>query len=260
MADATALGVPVSAELAEDWVDRWERQQERYAVEREERFTVITDAVEQVVGSRERPLIVDLGSGPGSLAARISARLKHAEIVAVDIDPLLLALGRVHHREAARYVEVVIGQADWLKALALDRPVDAVVSTTALHYPSAGTLLGIYRDLAGALRPGGILVNGDHLVPEEPELAALATAVGRRRAGRRGVDEIEDWSAWWTAIGRIPEFTHLLAARERQLPPCEGDGNGLSAAQHGELLREAGFRQVGSVWQYGISSVLVALR
>lgn len=41
------------------------------------------------------------------------------------------------------------------------------------------------------------------------------------------------------AAGRVPEFADLLTARERQLPPTDGAGNGLSAARHGELLREA---------------------
>jgi SAM-dependent methyltransferase len=258
--DPTRVGTQLSAALAETWVERWERQQERYAVEREERFTVIADVVEQVVGDQKRPLIADLGSGPGSLSARLAARLPHAEVIAVDIDPLLLALGRARHPEVARFVEVTIGRGDWLDALALDRPLDAVVSTTALHYPSPDALLGIYRDLAGALRPDGVLVNGDHLVPEEPGLAELAAAVGRRGSQRRGPTSAEDWSAWWAAVARIPEFDDLLAARERQLPPCDGDGNGLSAARHCELLRVAGFRQVGSVWQYGMSAVLVAVR
>ncbi|MFE6054237.1 class I SAM-dependent methyltransferase [Kitasatospora sp. NPDC056446] len=250
----------VDAALAETWVERWERQQERYAVEREERFTVVADVVEQVVGDRARPLVADLGSGPGSLSARIAARLPDAEIIAVDIDPLLLALGRAGHPGISRWVETLIGRPGWLDALGLDRPLDAVVSSTALHYPPARTLLGIYRDLAGALRPGAVLVNADHLIPEEPPLAELALAIGRRRSQRRGVGTAEDWSQWWAAAGRIPEFADLLAARARQVPPSDGDGNGLSAAQHAELLLEAGFRQAGSVWQYGTSSVLVALR
>ncbi|WP_369184995.1 trans-aconitate 2-methyltransferase [Streptomyces sp. Y1] len=89
--------MPVDAALAETWIERWERQQERYAVEREERFTVVADVVEQVAGHRPRPLVADLGSGPGSLSARIAARLPEAEVLAVDIDPLLLALGRARH-------------------------------------------------------------------------------------------------------------------------------------------------------------------
>ncbi|MFJ9694016.1 class I SAM-dependent methyltransferase [Kitasatospora sp. NPDC101183] len=252
--------MPVDAALAETWIERWERQQERYAVEREERFTVVADVVEQIAGDRERPLVADLGSGPGSLSARVAARLPHAEVVAVDIDPLLLGLGKALRPQVTRWVETLIGRPGWLDALALDRPLDAVVSSTALHYPPPETLLEIYRDLAGVMRPGAVLVNADHLVPEEPSLAELALAVERRCSQRRGGANSEDWSQWWDAAARIPEFAELLAARERQLPPSEGDGNGLSAARHADLLLRAGFRQAGPVWQYGTSAVLVALR
>ncbi|WP_329561433.1 class I SAM-dependent methyltransferase [Kitasatospora sp. NBC_01266] len=243
-----------------DWVERWERQQERYAVDREERFTVIADVVERVTDGQQCPLLVDLGSGPGSLSARLAARLPRARIIAADVDPLLLELGRAQHAEAVRFVEVLIGRPGWIEALGLERPLDAAVSSTALHYPRPERLREIYRDLAGVLRPGGVLVNGDHLVPEDPVLAGLAELVGRRHAGRHGVDEAEDWTTWWAEAGRNPAFADLLSARELRPAPAAGDGNGLSAAQHEQLLREAGFRHVGPVWQYGNSCVLVAVR
>ncbi len=39
-----------------------------------------------------------------------------------------------------------------------------------------------------------------------------------------------------------------------------GSDNGLTAQQHTELMRKAGFEAVGCVWQYGHSCVLVAVR
>ncbi|MFF7636118.1 class I SAM-dependent methyltransferase [Kitasatospora sp. NPDC008050] len=250
----------VSTALAETWVRRWERQQERYAVDREERFAVIADLVERVTRGQRSPLVVDLGSGPGSLAVRLVARIPSARIVAVDIDPLLLELGRTHAPQAARYVEALIGGEDWIAALGLDRPVDAAVSTTALHYPEPERLRAIYRELAGVLRPGGVLVNGDHLAPADPAIAALATAVGHCRTRRQGAGDGEDWAGWWAEVRRVPEFAELLAARAARTAPGSGDGNGLSAQHHEDLLREAGFRHVGVVWRCGASAVLVAVR
>lgn len=252
----------LSMATAERWVTRWERQQEHYAVDREERFSVIGDVVQHVTRDQDRPLIVDLGCGPGSLAARLAARLATARIIAADIDPLLLELGRTHHPDAARYVEVMIGRPGWIEALGLDRQLDAAVSTTALHYPSSGALQRIYQDLASVLRPGGVLVNGDHLVPEEPAIAALTGVVGRGRAHRVGAGEAEDWAAWWAAARQDAELADLFDARTRRPDPAdaEGDGNGLTLHQHIRLLREAGFRHAGPVWRCGDSCVLVAIR
>src|ERR671931_2332812 len=174
----------VSMATAKAWVERWELQQQRYAVDREERFTVIADVVEHVTDGRARPLLLDLGCGPGSLAARLAERLPEAEIVAVDMDPLLLELGRTHHAGAARYVDTVIGDDGWTGALELGRPLDAAVSTTALHYLPEPTLLDTYRRLAALLRPGGALVNGDHFPEDVTRCSELTAHVGRRRAER----------------------------------------------------------------------------
>ncbi|MEU9579329.1 class I SAM-dependent methyltransferase [Streptomyces chilikensis] len=253
----------VSMSTARRWVERWELQQQRYAVDRETRFTVVTDVVEDVAGARERPLLLDLGCGPGSLAVRLAARLPHAEIVAVDMDPLLLELGRTHRPDAARYVDAVIGADGWTDALALDRPVDAAVSTTALHCLPERALTAVYRELARRLRPGGALVNGDHFPAEDPWCARLAAALGRRFAERSRTGGHDDWESWWRDAALEQEFAGLLELRERrrtELGGSAGGGNGLGAARHAALLRRAGFARAGLVWQYGDSGVLVALK
>ncbi|MGP3689774.1 class I SAM-dependent methyltransferase [Streptomyces sp. IBSNAI002] len=248
----------VTARTAARWVERWERQQQRYAVDREERFTVITDVVERMTAGRAAPLVLDLGSGPGALAARLAGRLPDAEVLAVDADPLLLELGRSHYGPALRHVEAVIGRPGWLDVLALDRPVDAVVSATALHYLGESTLRQVYQELAGRLRPGGVLVNGDHISPDAPCIAELALHVGERHS-ERYLDTTEDWESWWSEAAADPELAPRLAdCGPDRHPHCEG--NDLTLSGHVALLREAGFRQTGTVWQFGHSHVVVALR
>ncbi|MEU6665617.1 class I SAM-dependent methyltransferase [Streptomyces sp. NPDC046727] len=252
----------LSLATAERWVERWELQQQRYAIDREDRFTVIADVVQHITaGHPGRPLVVDLGCGPGSLAARLARRLPDADIVAVDQDPLLLELARTHHADAARYVDAVIGQPGWTKALGLDRPLDAAVSTTALHYLSPDALHRVYRQLAELLRPGGVFVNGDHFPQGDTVLAGVAGCVGRRRAERRHVFAHEDWASWWTAVAADPELADLLAERRNRLPASATDSmGGLALPAHLWLLRQAGFGHVGPVWQYGDSCVVVAIR
>ncbi|MBL1086519.1 class I SAM-dependent methyltransferase [Streptomyces actinomycinicus] len=252
----------VSMATAKEWVERWELQQQRYAVDREERFTVIADVVEHVTAGRPRPLLLDLGCGPGSLAARLAARVPDAEIVAVDMDPLLLELGRTHHSGAARYVDAVIGDNGWTEALELDRPLDAAVSTTALHYLPEPTLLDTYRRLAALLRSGGVLVNGDHFPQDATRCSELTAHVGRRRAERAGSHAHEDWQSWWSTAAQDPELADLFTERAQRLSVRGGGsaGDDLSTARHAGLLRQAGFHHVTSVWQFGESHVLVAVK
>jgi SAM-dependent methyltransferase len=111
----------VDLERAEQWIDRWDAQQERYMPDREERFTVLIDAVEAGVG-RDDPLVLDLGCGPGSLAVRLLHRMPAARVVAVDTDPLLLELGRAAFagRSGLRFVDRDLRKPGWAPALGLD--------------------------------------------------------------------------------------------------------------------------------------------
>ena len=80
-------------ETAQRWIARWEVQQQGYLPDREDRFTALIDAVEEATGRRD-PLVLDLGCGPGSLSVRLLDRMPAARVVAIDTDPVLLALGR----------------------------------------------------------------------------------------------------------------------------------------------------------------------
>src|SRR5262245_42627401 len=130
---------------AREWLDRWDRQQEGYLPEREDRFTAIVDAVEAGTG-RPDPLIIDLGCGPGSLSVRLLDRLPGATVVAVDADPVLLALGKAAYgeRDGLRFVRADLADPGWVGKLRLDRPADAAVSTTALHWMSGEDLAVMY--------------------------------------------------------------------------------------------------------------------
>lgn len=236
-------------------MQRWDRQQERYAIGREERLSVVVDVVKAGTAGVAHPLVVDLGCGPGSLAVQVARRLPGAEVVGVDVDPLLLALGRIAHPGSVRFVETVIGHAGWTGALALNRRLDAVVASTALHYLPETSLTSLYLELADLLGPGGLLVNADHIPVEEAEIARLASSAGIRRFP----EPIgEHWAEWWTAAAADPALAHLYAQRSRRDLPS-GDWS-LSESRHIRLLRQAGFIEVGTVWRRGPSAVLVAVR
>jgi len=215
----------------------------------------------QEVAGRPDPLIIDLGCGPGSLSARLLTRLPAATVVGVDADPLLLGLaGAVYGRAALRLVDRDLRVPGWRDALPLDRPADAIVSTTALHWLTKTELAATYADAAELLRPGGVLVNGDHLFDgaARPTIKRLTHAVRDRRAERVGAGG-EDWGAWWTAIADEPELADLVAERKSRNYEHTADP-GVTLDDHFQLLHDAGFSETGTVWQSGDDRVLVAIR
>jgi SAM-dependent methyltransferase len=250
-----------TVQQARQWLDRWDRQQEFYLADREERFAVIADVVEAACGAE--PLIVDLGVGPGSLAIRLLDRLPGARVVGIDADPLLLGLARSAHGERAglRLVDHDLRMPGWLDALHLDRAPDAFVSTTALHWLTRGELAELYTACARVLLPGGVLVNGDHLHDgaARPGLDSLTRVVGERRAARVGTAGDEDWQAWWEAVRQAPELADLAAMRGSHGVHHDVDV-AATFEDHVAALRHAGFAEAGTVWQHGDDRVLVAVR
>jgi SAM-dependent methyltransferase len=247
--------VVITTELATSWVRRWDAQQEFYIADREERFAVIGDVVSHVV--RAAGVVLDLGCGPGSLAGRLAERLPSATIVGVDTDPVLLALGRGRYGGSVEFVDADLTDPAWPSQV--PAVLEAAVSTTALHWLEPADLARVYRVLAARVRPGGVFVNGDQLPLGDTGLDELADVVRERRSARAGVTENEDWNGWWAAARAEPALAGLVDERSQRAVAHHG-GNQLTVREHAELLREAGFRTAGPVWQSGDDHVLVAIR
>jgi SAM-dependent methyltransferase len=252
---------------AMQWVRRWDAQQQRYMPDREDRFTVLIDAVEAGAG-RDDPLVLDLGCGPGSLAVRLLDRMPAASVVALDSDPLLLALGRAAYgdRPRLRFADQDLRDPGWDRALRLGRAADAAVSTTALHWLRSAALRDTYAGVARLLRPGGLLLDGDHLKEDAraaPTLARLGEAVSERAISRRAPSQPggrEDWDDWWRAATADPALAGPAAERERRgLSEDHHGSESVLLAEHVAALRAAGFAEIGTIWQYGENRVLCAV-
>jgi SAM-dependent methyltransferase len=241
------------------WLDRWEAQQGREMPDREERFTAMIDVLEDLCGTA--PHVADLGSGPGSLARRIIERLPGARVTAIDMDPVLLAIGRNALGDMG-------GRLSWLDADLRSRwsaqaegPVDAAVSATALHWLRLDALAGLYRHLGTVLRPGGVFVNGDGMAlpATEPRLAAAALSIRNRRRAPAG-GSAESWEQWWGAVDADPGLAAEVAERNLRHHDHPDHENQADLAAHVMLLRQAGFAEVDTLWQHLADRVLVAIR
>src|SRR5216684_814817 len=76
-----------------NWLEQWDKQQERHRPHREEGIQAIVSIVEGIV-TNGRGRILDLACGCGSISMRLLARLPHLDIVAIDRDPVLLRIAR----------------------------------------------------------------------------------------------------------------------------------------------------------------------
>jgi len=240
----------------------WEAQQEHSVPDRERRFRAIFDALEGSLPSQFTAL--DLGCGPGSLSVRLLRRFPKARVIAVDYDPVTLRIGREALGERGgrlTWVDANLGVTGWTDRLP-HRRVDAVVSTTALHWLTEPRLRALYRDLGRLLPRNGVFIDGDYF-PWGAKNRGLERLSGKvwtlRLSGRRGAGGWSEWRRWWTAAEKIPELKAEFAERKRrhavhpkhEEPPLE---------VHIDALGRAGFREVGVVWEDFGNRVLFARR
>ncbi len=249
------------------WLERWDTQQTGYLPERETRFTVMFDALDILLP--ESFVALDLACGPGAISQRLLTRFPQARCLAVDLDPVLLTMGqRVLGTMEGRFtwIEADLATPAWFNHLGVER-VDAVLSTTALHWLPAPHLVDLYRQLGQIVRPGGVVLNGDHMAfePRLERFQQVANAVKQRIQDdaftQRGV---EDWTQWWDALAREPNLEALMAEREQRFAPQRATQSLVSYrptfALHEAALREAGFEQVDVIWQRLDNRVLMAIR
>lgn len=93
--------------------------------------------------------VLDVGCGSGRVTEALVARLPGCRVLAIDQSAEMVALAAARLGDRA-----VVWRQDVL-ALALEEPVDAIVSTAALHWVPDHDRL--WERLARALAPGGVL-------------------------------------------------------------------------------------------------------
>jgi SAM-dependent methyltransferase len=234
------------------------------------------EAVLDVLGGHiDGPItVLDLGSGPGSLTARILNRFPRSRVVAVDTDPVLVRVGREALHKFGKRVTWVLAdlrESSWSSELPVRR-FDAAVSSLALNWLEESELQDVYRDLRGLIHPGGLLINADHLPRSQPSpwLRNLSKGMGEYQGReRRGVDLPafkREWRKWWGALVREPSMRPEF--RERQLrmpgaiPPTRNVGptTPVSFESHERALRAAGFHDTAVIWQDMEMRILIGVR
>ena len=255
----TGLAVVGDRAWAEAWHRSWDRQQEAYAPDREARMAALVEVTEAVVGPA--PVVVDLGCGPGSLTRRLLARLPGAEVVAVDRDPVLLAVARASFAgdDRVRVVDLDVAGPGWVAGLGRDR-IDAVLACTVTHYLAEAGLRWLYADCAGLLAPGGLLANADHMPLDHlPTVGAALTDRQQAARARCWAAGVPDWEAWWAEVERDPALADAASARRDRPGVTRSAEWHPPAAWHRLALLDAGFREAGVThrWAHG---ALVAAR
>jgi tRNA (cmo5U34)-methyltransferase len=179
--------------------------------------------------------VLDLGGGTGALSAAVLGGLPEARVTVLDVDSAMLG-------EARRRLAGFGDRVEFLESSFLDPlpAADAVMASLALHHVhDLGAKTGLYRAIHAALPRGGVFLNLDAAVTEDPRLNALTFERWAARMADHGITATE-------AAGHFAAW----ADEDRYFPLDEE----LAA------LRRAGFAEVECFWRRAASAICCGLR
>jgi SAM-dependent methyltransferase len=112
-------------------------------------------------------LVVDVASGAGAFLSVLLDAFPEARGVWTDASPAMLDKARAALERFGDRVEFLLGNMAELRTAGVPADADVLTTSRASHHLDRAELHGFYREAAGLLRPGGWLVNLDHIGPDE---------------------------------------------------------------------------------------------
>lgn len=122
--------------------------------------------------------LLDLGCGTGLELDEIFRLHPDIRVTGIDLAPGMLARLREKHPE--RKLTLTVG--DYLTVPLAPCAFDVAVAFETLHHFPPETKLGLFRRIFAALRPGGMLLEGDYIAESDEMETYLSQELARRRA------------------------------------------------------------------------------
>ena len=166
--------------------------------------------------------VLDLGCGPGLMAAQILSAYPSASLTAFDLTAEMLEACR---SRLGKNPSVTYQVGDFRNG-AFGSDYDLIVASLSLHHLTLSERPGFFKRALDSLRPGGVLISAEVIVDEDAEVRQQQYALWRRFMSENGEDE-----AYW--YGRHLEKDHPATI------------SGLL-----EMLEAAGFRRAGCFWRF----------
>lgn len=129
--------------------------------------------------------ILDLGTGYGALARYMLDRFPSATVLGVDMSDAMMAVARERMQGYGERFQLVVQDmaAGYLDAVPI-HPVDAVVSSLAIHHLPREAKAVLFGEIWRRLVPGGWFLNWDYVLPTNPVTQRIFREIRARQNGR----------------------------------------------------------------------------
>lgn len=174
--------------------------------------------------------VLDLGCGPGIMAARVLAEFPRARITLLDLTEEMMAACR----ERLGSTERVAYRVGDFRTDELGGDYDVVLASLSLHHATVAERPRLATHLHGCLSPAGRLIAAEVIVDESPAIRAQHYELWKRFMFRQG----EDGDAWYRK--------HLAKDHPMEISAWT------------RMLAQAGFASTGCFWRCLNFAIIVA--
>ncbi len=127
------------------------------------------DRLAQLGGEYDRPVTVDLGTGPGDIPVLVAKALPTWRVIAFDVSHAMLVLARGAVVRAGMAGNIGLVEADAKRLPLASGAVDVVFSNSILHHITDNERL--WREIRRITKPGGLIFVRDLARPADERTA-----------------------------------------------------------------------------------------
>ena len=193
--------------------------------------------------------ILDVGAGQGALSERVLTRFTRAHVTLCDSSVEMLAVAEKKLAAHASRISTVVSDfntENWHAQM--DKPVDAVIASIALHYLQTERRERFFQSVFGLLSAPGCFLCGGAFNTEDPFVQRRGTL----RMLEYTQKQLLETEGKQVAIEKLRENTK----RESE----KAGINRLLLREQCEFLEQSGFASGEVVWRYLLMAVIAAYK
>jgi tRNA (cmo5U34)-methyltransferase len=154
-----------TVEHAREWIARLDREPR----DRSEELRTLVSLLPFDQGAAIQ--VLELGAGHGVLTTHVLGAFPSANILALDLQPVMIEEGRrrlAGYGDRVRYRQWDLEQPNWAEDS--DGPFDAVISSLAIHHLQRARKSQLAHQVFERLLAGGVFLNLDYITPASDNL------------------------------------------------------------------------------------------
>lgn len=232
------------------WHELWNEMMSQYCGGRDSCYDLVLDLIGSMLKFPDKAKILDIGCGSGTFTEKARARYNQAEIMSVDDSAKNLHIAKqVVGETSALWIRQDLNEAVWDERLTTGG-FDAAFIGWATHEIEPWHLNQFYKNIAGALREGGLLFNVDFMSGLKPSFRDLANDVARKRV----TNEFNSFNKKFVqdkVIAKLQDGDD----EQRTVWNVRHDVN-----YHLMAIEATGFKDAEEIWRYMNYSLILAIR